>query len=87
MSTIYSFHDQAGVIPGIPGVFSHCTVEVDDEGSVHILGQPERIAEEEPTAQEAPAMPIEQQAIVVPQEPEAQADVPPDTQSQQQEDK
>ncbi len=36
MSTIYIFYDQAGTIPGVPGMFSHCQVEVEDDGSVTV---------------------------------------------------
>jgi hypothetical protein len=74
MSTVYIFHDQAGTIPGVPGTFAHCVVEVDEEtGQATIKSLPimpiiestvEPVAESVP--QEAPATEtIEEQ----PQEP------------------
>ena len=36
MSQVYIFYDQAGTIPGVPGMFSHCQVEVDEDGSVNV---------------------------------------------------
>lgn len=40
MSQTYIFHDQAGSIPGVPGLFSHCQVEIGDDGSVTVSSLP-----------------------------------------------
>jgi hypothetical protein len=40
MSQTYIFYDQAGTIPGIPDMFSHCIVEVGDDGQVAIRPLP-----------------------------------------------
>ncbi len=70
MSTIYIFYDQAGTIPGVPGMFSHCQVEVSEDGSVTVnqlsRGQETVVLEStiEPVAEEIPPaleQPIEQQ--------------------------
>lgn len=37
MSTTYIFHDQAGIIPGVPGAFAHCIVQVDEQGNAEVL--------------------------------------------------
>ena len=34
--SVYIFHE-AGVIPGVPGTFSNCRVEVGDDGQVTVL--------------------------------------------------
>jgi len=67
MSQVYIFYDQAGTIPGVPGMFSHCQAEVDEDGSVNVnqlsRGQETVVLEStiEPVAEEAPAQePIEQ---------------------------
>ncbi len=74
MSRFYVFHDQAGCIPGVPGTFSHCVVEVEDDGtfvserSLLFSGNPlvvdstiEPVAEEvQPPAQEQ-EQPLEQE--------------------------
>ena len=67
MSQVYIFYDQAGTIPGVPGMFSHCQVEVEDDGSVTVnqlsRGQQTEVIEStiEPVVEESPAQePIEQ---------------------------
>ena len=66
MSQVYIFYDQAGTIPGVPGMFSHCQVEVEDDGSVNVLslpqGQQTVVIESsiEPVAEEPPAQEQEQ---------------------------
>ena len=37
MSQTYIFHDQAGSIPGVPGTFSNCMIEVDEEKGIYTV--------------------------------------------------
>ena len=72
MSQIYTFRDQAGDIPGIPGTFSHCQVQVEDDGTFAILS-PVALA------------PIDQAQNVVQEQEEAPvavAEPAPDTQQE-----
>ena len=39
--SMYYFGDQAGAIPGVPGLFSHCIVEVGGDGQVTIFQLPQ----------------------------------------------
>ena len=70
MSQIYTFRDQAGDIPGIPGTFSHCQVQVNDDGTFTILSP-------------VPIEPIEQTVVQEQEEaPVEVAEPAPDTQQE-----
>ena len=66
--SVYIFHE-AGVIPGVPGTFSNCRVEVGDDGQVTVLPLAPTPAPLPAPANDAEEPPIEiESATVVPEQ-------------------
>lgn len=86
--TSYIFHE-AGSIPGIPGTFAHCRIEVDEDGNVETTPLPlhpdpaypteEPSPPQENTTDPAPDHPPEAPAQEAPPQvaPETAVDTPP----------